>query len=280
MLMIGPAQVEAGGLRIGFSPAPTLPKVGEPTKLSFTVQNATDPLGPRVVRHVDLALSITLGGRPVMEAITHSHTGILTMSREFNLPGVHRVSISVSSTPDSVNPAMGGTPGDDFGSRDAVFWLAVRSAPQSVTVNGVVVEFESSSVTDGPTSSLVLMVKNATTGEAVMHVDSSLAISDGSKNLLTTGQMHGHLGILGISTIFPHAGRYTLSLTVSTTPATPVKDQFGTRSTSFNIDVQKAGADNTILVIGSYIATLLAGAGAAGLALTYAPRLRRRTKSP
>lgn len=278
MLMIGPAEVEAQGLRVIFSPDPTLPKLDEPTKLSFTIQNVTDPVAPRVVRHVDVVVSVTLGGRPVLEAVTHSHTGILIISQEFNLPGVHRVSVSVFSTPDSVNPAMGGTPGDDFGSRNAVFWLAVLTTPQSVTVNAVIVEFESPSAVDGSISSLVFMVKNASTGEPVMHVDLSLTISDGSKNILTTGQMHGHLGILGVSTIFPHAGRYALSVTVSTTPATPVKDQFGTRSTSFNIDVQKTGADNTLLVIGSYIATLLAGAGAAAFAFTYGPRLRHRSK--
>ncbi len=278
MLMIGPAQVESGGVRIDFSPDPSLPKIGEPTKFGFTILNATASNGPRPVKHVDAVVSTTLGGRPVLEAVTHTHTGILTISHVFNAPGLYRVAIEVFSTPDSVNPFMGGVPGDDFGSRGAVFWIAVVSNPQSVTVNGVAVEFESASTAEEVISNLVFRVKNATTGEPVAHVDLSLTIGDGAKNILATGQMHGHSGILGVSTVFPHTGRYVLSVTASTTPATPVKDQFGTRSASFNVDVQKAGADNTLLLMWSYIATLAAGAGTAALALTYVPRLRHRPK--
>lgn len=247
--------------------------------------NISDSESGAPISHVDWALVVKdPNGAIIWKTTTaHSHAGKMNFNVAFPMAGVSTVSLTANSIGPKMmgmdvpsktfsHTMLSGKlsgfetdPANNFGSRTFEFPINVAPQKQIRTITGadgtqINVEFETTNdkIVAGLPTTLLLTTSNAE-GENPMinHVDALIKIRKGyyigaqsaergSEMMPMNGALHGHLGQVSFTTIFPSAGSYLISAELNSLGVSNV--QFGMQKVRFIVQVAENSDSNVIQV--------------------------------
>ncbi|MFN4337079.1 MAG: plastocyanin/azurin family copper-binding protein [Candidatus Nitrosocaldus sp.] len=262
-----PQRVDLDGITLSFEVIPN--EVHALDLVNMTIK-ITDTTSSAPVSHVDWAIIIKdPSGREVYRTSTsHSHMGVKNFNYTFTHPGKNTVHIQVAS----LGPKMMGMdvpkeaqtrilksgdimkspevdPNFFFGTRSNDFVVNVGSPGGVRTVSsdmGKTVELTLSTDPDivvaGQPATLILNIKDATSGEHITHVEALVTVRQGvlmlsksapagSPMMPMNGSYHGHTGQIAWTTVFPTTGFYIINIDTNSLPVSNV--QYGHASARF-----------------------------------------------
>ncbi len=262
------------------------PKAVHASDLATAKMTVKDAESGKPLTHVDWSITIkTPEGKEVYKSSTlHSHVGIMDISYAFLEPGKNTVSVQIASLGPKMMgmdvPAMAQTrilksgdpmmgwqtdPNSFFGTRTAQFTVNVGSQGGVKVLNGsepnTTVKLELSSnpprIVAGQPTTLILNVIQADNGMNIMHPDAlftirqgvfreSASAAAGNPMMPMNGAFHGHTGEIAVTTIFPSAGMYIISLDVNSLPVSNYI--FGNVNTNFRVFVSDGGGAGSSLI--------------------------------
>lgn len=271
-----PQKVDLDGVTVSFELTPKEVHAVDLVNMNIKI---TDTASGAPLSHVDWAIIVKdPSGREVYKTSTsHSHTGIESFSYAFMHPGKNTVQVQVAS----LGPKMMGmdvpkeaqtrvfksgdpmkSPEVDqtffFGTRSHDFVVNVGSPGGVKTIStdmGKKVELSLSTnpetVIAGQPTTLILDVKDATTGKHIMHPDALMTVRQGSFILTKSapagspmmpmnGAYHGHTGQMALTVVFPTTGFYIIDIDTNSLPVSDV--QYGHAGARFKVLVTEEDA--------------------------------------